>query len=389
MAGATNDRTTDQDLRAVIPRLIDLQRKCRSVGSRSDEALEMETRIASITQRLQDHEDADADADAGAESPPFSTLARELYAVERFFESNGFLSIAKEVAHVERALESHAGDDEPEPVEVAGHSSVAAPTVDRDVVSDEPEPEPPYGASKWAVPKPLAAVVGLSVVAIAVCIVVVVRYERPRHSTLEETVVQPTPAPTVPQPTPVPPRSNPAGDPAPGAILAAEVGRARLALAEDDVDRAIEHLSQAALVEADHTTVLATARQIVDLLVDRADTAADRGLWEVADLTLARAGRIAGRFGLDTQRIEETAHRHARMDRFTLIQPTDTQAIRAAAGKRVTVFLKDGSRQESIVKTIQGRNLLLDEDTTVRGGAMYYVEKVPLADIDYLKVWAK
>ena len=70
------------------------------MGSRNDEAAEMETRIESILKRLQSHGAADA------EPIPYAALARELYAVERFFESNGFLSISKEVAHVERTLES-------------------------------------------------------------------------------------------------------------------------------------------------------------------------------------------------------------------------------------------------------------------------------------------
>jgi hypothetical protein len=385
MEETTDGRTTDHDLRAVIPRLVDLQRKCRSVGSRNTEALEMEIRLESIVKRLQGSEDGEAES----EPPPYSALARELYAVERFFESNGFLSIAKEVAHVERTLEAHADEDEPAPVEPAPVPGDTDLLLDRSAATDDSGAAAAAEVSKWAVPRPLAAIVGVSVVAIAVCIVLVVRHERPVHPTVGELAARPTPAPTVVPPTPVPTPRRSANDPAPGAILAEEVGKARLALAEGDVDKAIEHLSQAALVDGNHSTVLATARQIVELLVDRSDIAADRGLWEVADLTLARAGRIAGRFGLDTQRIEEEAHRHARMDRFTLIQPTDTQAIRAAAGKRVTVFLKDGSKQESIVKNVQGGNLLLDEDTTVRGGAVYYVEKVPLADIDYLKVWQK
>ena len=221
------------------------------------------------------------------------------------------------------------------------------------------------------------------------CVVLVVRLERPAHPTVERARLAPTPVPTAPPPRPTPAPRDPDAGPVPGAILAEEIGRARLALGEGDIDQAIDHLSQAALVDSDHATVLGTARQIVDLLVDRADAAADGGLWEIAELTLTRADRIATRFGLDTHGIKETAHRHSQMDRFTLIQPADVEAIRAAAGKRVTVFFKDGSKQESIIKTTQAGQLLLDEDTTVRGGAMYYVEKVPLADVDYLKVWEK
>jgi hypothetical protein len=126
---------------------------------------------------------------------------------------------------------------------------------------------------------------------------------------------------------------------------------------------------------------------VVDQLVIRADAAAESGLWETAELTLARAGRIATRFGLDSRGIEDAAYRHRQMDRFTLLRPEQSREIRAAAGKRVTVFLKDGSTQESLINGVLDGELLLNEDTSVRGGTMYYVEKIPLAKIDYLKVW--
>ena len=383
MGEAPIDQRNDHDLGAVIPRLVDLQRKCRSVGSRNDEALEMETRIDSILQRLQSQETDDT------EPVPYAALARELYAVERFFESNGFLSISKEVAHVERSLERFAHPDEPDQAALPGVPIERTPETDSEPIILDTADDSTAGPPRWAVPKPLAAVIALSVVAIAVCVVLIVRHERPAHPTVEQARLVPTAVPTARPPVPTPVPRDPDAGPPPGAVLAEEVGRARLALAEGDVDEAIEHLSQAALVDPDHVTVLGTARQIVAILVDRADSAAEGGLWEIADLTLVRAGRIATRFGLDKHRIEEAAHQHAQMDRFTLIQPTNIDAIRAAAGKRVTVFLKNGSRQESIIKTTQAGQLLLDEDTTVRGGAMYYVEKVPLAEIDYLKVWEK
>ncbi len=60
----------------------------------------MAQRIESILGRLVPSDEGDTDP------IPFRALARELFAVERFFESNGFLSAAKEVAHVERTLEA-------------------------------------------------------------------------------------------------------------------------------------------------------------------------------------------------------------------------------------------------------------------------------------------
>jgi len=381
------NRTDGNDLRAVIPRLDDLRRKCRSVGSRNDEAADMEVRINSIMNRLQPSATSDPTIDA--EPIPYAALARELYAVERFFESNGFLSVAKEVAHVERTLESFAPSDEPKTT--AAETLVEAPFfgTDPERSSDDDGAETEAGPSRWAVPKPLAVVGLISLIAIAVCITIIVRHQRAAGNAVETAVTQPSPKPTVapPRPTATPrvPRTEPT--PAPGAILAGAVGQARLALSEGDIDGAIDHLSKAALVDSDHATVLGTASQIVDLLVDRANTAVDGGLWEIAKLTLVRAERIATRFGLDTHRIDRAKQRHAQMTHFTLVQPGDTNGIRASAGKRVTIFFRDGSERESIIKGAQGGQLLLDQDTTVRGGAVYYTEKIPLAEIDYLKVW--
>ena len=383
------DSKDGNDLRTVIPRLDDLRRKCRSVGSRNIEAADMEVRLDSIMNRLQPSETSDSAIDA--EPIPYAALARELYAVERFFESNGFLSVAKEVAHVERTLESFASSDEPKTTTAETVVDVPSHGTDPERPSDDDAADTETGPSRWAVPKPVAVVGLISLIAIAVCITIVVRHQGAEGNTVESGALQPTPEPTV---APALPTATPRADraqetPAPGAILAGAVGQARLALAEGDIDGAIDHLSKAALVDSDHATVLGTASQIVDLLVDRANAAVDGGLWEIAHLTLVRAERIATRFGLDTHRIDQSKQRHAQMTHFTLVQPKDTDAIRASAGKRVTIFFKDGSERESIIKGAQAGQLLLDQDTTVRGGAVYYTEKVPLGEIDYLKVWDK
>jgi hypothetical protein len=380
--GRLTDPNDGNDLRTIIPRLDDLQRKCRSVGSRNEEATEMETRIGSILKRLQPAETADPEVET--EPIPYAALARELYAVERFFESNGFLSIAKEVAHVERTLESFAPSDErktaPSPANTSPSERVSGPPSD----DDDSEPAP----SKWAVPKPLALVGLLFVIAIAVCVVIIVRYETASSRASAPTTPRPAPKPTSAPLRPSPTPSNAASKtPAPGAILAGAIGKARLALAEGDIDGAIDHLSTAALVDSNHATVLGTANQIVDLLVGRANAAVDGGLWEIADLTLARASRIATRFGLDTQPIRDAVRRYSKMARFKLVKPGDTDVIRASAGRRVTIFFNDESNRESIIKGVEGPFLLLNEDTTVRGGAVYYTDKVPLADIGFLKVW--
>jgi len=384
-----NDREDGNDLRTVIPRLDDLRRKCRSVGSRNDEAADMEVRIDSIMKRLQPAESSDATVET--EPIPYAALARELYAVERFFESNGFLSVAKEVAHVERTLESFAPTDEPANTAIDTNHDAPDSGSNLESPSDDDDAETEPGPSRWAVPKPLAVVGLISFIAIAVCIAIIVRHQTAAGSTVNTPATPPTPIPTAaaPQPTATPRSPRTEATPAPGAILAEAIGKARLALADGDLDGAIDHLSTAALVDSDHATVLGTANQIVDLLVNRANSAVDGGLWEIANLTLVRAERIATRFGLDTHQIDQAKRRHAQMAHFTLIQPGDTEVIRASAGKRVTIFFKDGSERVSIIKGAQGGQLLLDQDTTVRGGAVYYTEKIPLREIDYLKVWDK
>ncbi len=382
-----NDREDRHDLRAVTPRLDDLRRKCRSVGSKNHEATEIEARIESILNRLQPKTEPDSQVDA--EPVPYAALARELYAVERFFESNGFLSMAKEVAHVERILESFAPPDQPETaIDRAGVVDIASGTEPEDP-GDGNAADVDSPPSRWAVPKPLAVIGLFFVIAVAVCVVIIVRHETAPHETVEAPLPQPTPGPkpTPARPTPVSRSIAAPATPLPGAILAVAVGKARLALADGDIDLAIDHLSQAALIDADHATVIGTASSIVDLLVNRANAAVEQGLWEIAGLTLTRAERIATRFGLDTHPIDEAKHRHAQMIHFTLIQPGETDAIRASVGKRVTIFFKDGAERASIIKGVQSDQLLLDHDTTVRGGAVYYTEKVPLGDIDYLKVW--
>jgi hypothetical protein len=377
-----DDNDLDVELRPITTRLVDLQRKCRSVGTRDQEAADMEARIGSVLDRLA--------VDRENDDPiPFAALVRELYPVERFFESNGFLSVAKEVAHVERALESFASPEE------LRSSGVVVPRSETGRDDDEPGDgdsaidqveEPP---SRWAVPKPVAVVGVLFVLAMAVCAVLIIRHQTASDQASRAPVALPTSPPVTPLPTSTPapsptPRPNRL---APGARLAEEIGQARLALSEGDLESAINHISAAALIDSDHTSVLAAARQVVDQLVNRADAAADSGLWETAELTLARADRIATRFGLDTQAIVDAAHRHSQMDRFRLLRTEQHSAIRAAAGQRVTVFMKDGSTQEAVINGVDRGLLLLDEDTTVRGGTMYYVERIPLSDIDYLKVW--
>ena len=75
------------------------------------------------------------------------------------------------------------------------------------------------------------------------------------------------------------------------------------------------------------------------------------------------------------------------MERFLLLGPGDADAIRAAAGRRATVLLVDGSTREAIIRDVESGVLLLDEDTRVRGGAMFYVDRIPLAEVHEIRIW--
>lgn len=365
------------DLRTITARLTDLQRKCQSVGLRTNEATEMETRIAEVLERLGAGEDD--------EPVPYGDLARRLFPVERFFESNGFLSVAKEVAHVEHALEALAS---PGPSEPSGAIELEAPdeAETRAVPDDDSAVEPTASPSRWALPRPVAAILVLFLVAMAVCAAVVVH--RQSTPTVVPALPDPTPRPA-PPPTATPAPLRPAGPQAqsPGARLAEEIGRARLALVDGDVDRAMDHISLAALVDADHATVLGAAEQVVALLVGRSDAAADAGDWSAAEAALERAERVATRFGLDTAPIEDAAFRHRQMARYRVVQPSDLAAIRAAAGRRVTLHYRNGSTRESVIEGVADGELLLEEDTAVRGGTVTYTDRVPLTDLEHLRVW--
>jgi hypothetical protein len=375
----SNDSPADDrggpDLRTVTTRLADLQRKCRSVGLRTNEATEMEERIGAVLRRLE----------SSVEEPDsFADLARQLFPVERFFESNGFLSVSKEVAHVERTLEGLAGPLDGPPAPIHG------PEVDTVPEPNEPPEEgeedaPPL--SRWTPPKPMIAVFILFMVAVAVCTAIIL------YENVTPTVIPELPSPTPPPPTPAPtatavPRRHQGQEaPSPGARLAEEIGKARLALADGDVELAMTHISLAALIDADHAAVLGAAEQAVNLLVQRGDGAAEQGDWPGAEAALERARGIATRFGLDPQPIEDAAARHATMTRYRKLAPTDISSLRAAAGRRITIHLKDGSTRESVADGLEGAFLVLAEDTTVRGGTVTYTDRIPLADIEYVQVW--
>jgi len=94
------------------------------------------------------------------------------------------------------------------------------------------------------------------------------------------------------------------------------------------------------------------------------------------------------RFGFSTREIESAARRHAAMERFHLLRPEDVEAIRAAAGRRASVWMLNGVMREGHIHGVEGNELLLDVDSDVGGGGtMRYTDELPLAEIREIRVY--
>ena len=93
------------------------------------------------------------------------------------------------------------------------------------------------------------------------------------------------------------------------------------------------------------------------------------------------------RFGIYENEIELLARRHAEMERFEMINPGDTTAIRNAVGRRVVVTIDDGSELHGEIEGIEGSTLLLNMDSQIGGGTMKFTEELPLRTIRSIKMF--
>jgi hypothetical protein len=191
-------------------------------------------------------------------------------------------------------------------------------------------------------------------------------------------------APPTPTPAPSPTETEPHGT----AVVAEEIAQARLALAEGDLDRAIHHVSQAALVDLTSSLVLDTGHTIVSELLARSDAAAQGGHWDDASRLLDRARELSIRFGFPLATVDATRQRHASMERFQLIAPTDRQAVSAAVGRRVLLILANGQRRDGRIEGVAGDVLRLERYRQVgHGGRVYYTEDVPLGTVREIRAF--
>jgi len=382
--------TPTADLRPVIARLREIERKCASMGSRSEEFPLMQDRVASIIARL------DSAGEPPGDPLDFRKIARELFPVAHLFESTGFMSVGKEIAYIERSLIELAPDyDAEEGLASTAVAPRATSTSTAKQTSSAPKP-PDREPEPKSVPLPIVFGFLALVLALAVSAAIVFRFgpfardprvedARPITAVTKSTA---TPAPPTPLPTPAPTAPVlPQPSAIPRALLAEEVAAARLALAKGDLEAAASHLSEAARIDRKEPDLEEIADQVVRGLVSWAYAAADNAEWEKAEPILERAERTAMRFGVSAVAIENARKRIAAMEHFVIVGPGDRQAISRAIGRRVDVEMADGVRRTGRIESIDGGNLVLNMDSEVGGGVVRYSEEVPLAQIRSLKIY--
>jgi len=385
-----NTANPKADLRPVIARLREIERKCAAMGSRNEEFPQMQQRVNSIIARLE------AEDDPSGAPPDYRRIARDLFPVAHLFESTGFMSVGKEIAHIERSLNELAprtGDGAKEPpaaLETGRASSSAA------LQRAEPETKTPAPALEApSVPLPVIAGFLLLVLAAAGSAAVIFGIGPfARHRAPPEAAVAPEPTePAAPPPAPAP-VSNPeptTTPPPPTAIprgrLAEELAAARLALAKGDLEAAGGHLSEAGRIDRTDDDVKEIAEAVVAGLVSWAYGAADNADWEATGPLLERAERTAMRFGISTAEIDAARARFAVMDHYVIVGPGDRQTVLQSVGRRTEVTLADGTVRVGSIEGFEGADLVLNMDSQVGGGVVQYSERLPVADIRSLKIF--
>ena len=378
------------DLRPVIARLREIERKCASMGSRSEEFPLMQDRVASIITRLE------GAADPSGDPLDYRRIARELFPVAHLFESTGFMSVGKEIAYIERSLIELAPDfdaEESQASKTGAHRVSSTSAAKQAVSSPEPPDEEPQSKS---VPLPIVFGGLLLVLAVAVSAAIIFRFgpfereQRPRAAGPTGVVAEPT-APTI-RPTAAPTVAPTAPDlpqptEIPRGLLAEEVAAARLALAKGDLEGAATHLSEAARINRKEPDLEEIADQVVRGLVSLAYAAADNAEWEKAEPLLERAERTAMRFGISATQVENARKRIAGMEHFVIVGPGDRSRILLSVQRRVEVEVADGGRRKGRIVGINGGNLVLNMDSEVGGGVVRYTEEIPLSEIRSLKIF--
>ena len=379
----------DLELRPVIARLKEIERKCDSMGTRNEEFPLMKERLASIIARLE------AGEEPSGEHLAYRAMARELFPVAHLFESVGFMGIGKEIAHVERALQDFeptpASSDgpvasvRPSPASSAAATPSASEAGDQDLAQVGGEDEP----AGEGVPKPILGGVFVLLIAIAIAAAIILQIgpfqPKPEPAPIPATPT-PLPSPTPePDPTPLPPDPN--AQPGPRERFADAMAQARLSLSEGDIDETAKYLSIAGLIDRHDRSVIEVAERIVDRLLEQANAAAAEMKWDEAGQNLAQARAIARRFSLDTRKIDAAERRYAEMEQYRIVEPGETKALRAAIGKQVEVKLENGTVLVGRIAAVNSSNLVLDIDDNVGGGIVSFTDEIPLPTVRWVKIW--
>jgi hypothetical protein len=378
------------DLRPIIARLQEIERKCRSLGTRNDEADEMANRLATVVGELTRDPEED-------EPVAYGQLARQLFPAARMFESLGFMSVARELAHVESALQKLDPDDAHE--ETPSVESAARPlepgatelTDEFDAAAESLE------SVRTGIPQP----VGIALLALLLAVlasILILRLSDTRKQLQggggHDPAAVPTPTADVPRPSTAGAAGTPGSvvdenpTPHPRARLAQLIGEARLARQQGEIERSTSLLSQAARIDKGDTDVLDTARLLVNDLLHLSDRAAANAEWESAGRLLDRAREIAIRFELSVTEIDAAERRHASMVRYRRLLPDEVGALRAAVGQRVTVYTLAGNLHEGTIRSVTGDILELEMSTQVgKGGRMLHLEKIPLIRVREIRIF--
>jgi hypothetical protein len=379
------DASIPPRLRPLVARLLEIERKCGTLGPRNEEARDMAVRLHAIIAEL-----SQGGAD-GLPPPRLRELAHQLFPVARLFESLGFMSVAREVGHVERLLTEmdpappQSGQQPPpQPLRRPLHGGTPAP-------AEPPAPAtaPPLHPRR----KPTAVVAALLLLVLAVvAAVAIIARQQSGYASVRRRPAEPAAVPSGEEPaalvrSPAQARARPAPTQRPRARLADLIGEARLAEQAGDLDLAISLLNEAAAIDVEAGTVRETAQDLVTSLVARSDQAAAEAEWERAAALLERARDLALRFDLPTRPIDEAVQRQGGLERYRRLGPQDIAALRAAIGSKVIVLTDDGAREGRLVG-VTGSSLELQLGLDVaNNGTLLHTGQVPLASVREVRVY--
>jgi hypothetical protein len=197
--------------------------------------------------------------------------------------------------------------------------------------------------------------------------------------------MMPTRTAAPPPPTHAPKRA--AGTPTTQERFAEALSQARLSLRNGNVDESLKYLSIATLIDRHDTSVVEVANSVVDQLLEDARTAASEGKWEEAASFIAEARVAANRFDLGTLRINAAEQQFDEMERYRIVKPGETMALRAAIGERVEIKLEDGKMLVGQIVAVSDPNLVVDVEDDVGGGIVRFTDEIPLSTISWIRIW--